>query len=666
MVGENGYNLSGGQRQRISLARAVYSNASLYLLDDPLSALDSQVSKHIFNRIIGPKGLLANKLRLFVTHNMALLPRVDEIYFLSSGSIVAHGSYSELLQQENEFTNFLTNFFSANKCLNDNEKEHEDDHLVVDEEEDYQILTEMANRLEQQFSSFSRRGSVVKQISINKPVKKLKLNLKIKFKSDNCKKSGEKKSKKNRAIDFNESEQTGSISYKVYLNYIRAIGIFPLVMILSCYIIAHFFVVLTNLWLSSWSNDISLKNATNNHLSDRLTNLVLNQIGLINSVDNIDQWQRLNIYALFGIGQTIFMLIATLILNFACLRGSQTLHISMLKQMMHAPIWFFDKATSGQILNRFNKDIDLADTTLIATLRLFMIEIFRSFALFATIALGTNTPLIIGFFLPLIIVYVLIYKYYVSTSRQLMRIESSLRTPIFLQFNETYFGVPVIQAFDAMEMFLKRIYQKIDDNTSIYHMSIAAARWLSIRLECLGNLVVLITMLSCVILREQISPGMVGLCITCSLTITGTLNLLIRSSIDLETNIVAIERIIEYTRLPQEDHWYRSPSSHVFHKAKQSPKTFVDCIKTIFKISNESAKQTNDNISTNTTGESSPVDLQSAHNGSISFCQYSARYYKSLSMCLNNIDLTINPGTKVGIVGRTGAGKSSIAMALFR
>lgn len=666
MVGENGYNLSGGQRQRISLARAVYSNASIYLFDDPLSALDSQVSKHIFNRIIGPKGLLANKLRLLVTHNMALLPRVDEIYLLSSGSIVARGSYSQLVQQENEFTNFLTNFFSANKCSNSNDEEHENDRLIVDEEEDYQILTEMANRLEQQFSSFSRRGSVVKQISINKPIKKRKLYFKIKFKSDNGKKQKEKQPKKNKSIDFSESEQTGSISYKVYLNYIRAIGILPLVVILSCYIIAHLFVVLTNLWLSSWSNDISSKNATNDHLSNRLTNLVLNQIGLIDSAENIDQWQRLNIYALFGIGQTIFMLIATLILNFACLRGSQTLHISMLKQMMHAPIWFFDKASSGQIINRFNKDMDLADTTLIATLRLFMIEIFRSIALFATIALGTNTPLIIGLFLPLIIAYVLIYKYYVSTSRQLMRLESSLRTPIFLQFNETYFGVPVIQAFDAMEMFLKRIYRKIDENTSIYHMSIAAARWLSIRLECLGNLVVLITMLSCVILREQISPGMVGLCITCSLTITGTLNLLIRSSIDLETNIVAIERIIEYTKLPQEDQWYCSASDQVTKNTKQPPKTFLNCLKTFFKISNRSTKRINENTLKNGTGESSLADFQSSNIGSISFCKYSARYYKSLFFCLKDIHLTINPGTKVGIVGRTGAGKSSIAMALFR
>ncbi|OTF75225.1 hypothetical protein BLA29_009767, partial [Euroglyphus maynei] len=114
LIGENGDNLSGGQQQRISLARAVYADADLYLLDDPLSALDSQVSRHVFRRVISNnRGLLANKICLFTTNNMALLPNVDHIYLIDNGSIVAQGNYQDLINMENKFTEFLTTYFSS-------------------------------------------------------------------------------------------------------------------------------------------------------------------------------------------------------------------------------------------------------------------------------------------------------------------------------------------------------------------------------------------------------------------------------------------------------------------------------------------------------------------------------------------------------------------------
>ncbi|OTF75322.1 ABC transporter-like protein, partial [Euroglyphus maynei] len=398
---------------------------------------------------------------------------------------------------------------------------------------------------------------------------------------------------------------------------------------------------------------------------------------LIDPTKPIDQWTRLNVYAILGFGQTIFILIATLLLKLSCLRGSQWLHQTMLYRLMHAPIWFFDQVNSGQIFNRFSKDIELADTKLITSLRSFLIEIFRTFALFTIIFIGTDSSILICLFLPLIFGYFFIYKYYVSTSRQLMRLESTLRTPIYQQFNETYAGVTVIRAFGRVEMFLQKLYKNIDMNTSVMHMSIAAAKWLTVRLECLGNIVVLITSLCCVLLRGEISPGMVGLCITSSLNITGTLNLLIKSSIEFENNIVTVERLVEYTKLPKENDYHQTNTN----KIKGKRKNFIDFLKNFLHPHKQPKSIGNfliseivaiDTISTGgvklcSISKTNPnPDQQWPTNGSITFIQYSARYQNSSTLCLKQLNLYIPSGMKIGLVGRTGAGKSSFAMALFR
>merc|ERR1719370_1004581 len=96
-IGEKGINLSGGQKLRVSLARAVYSRREVYLLDDPLSAVDSHVGKHLFDHVIGPRGILAGKTRLVVTHSISFLDQVDYIYVVNDGVISEHGTYDELM-----------------------------------------------------------------------------------------------------------------------------------------------------------------------------------------------------------------------------------------------------------------------------------------------------------------------------------------------------------------------------------------------------------------------------------------------------------------------------------------------------------------------------------------------------------------------------------------
>lgn len=106
-IGEKGINLSGGQKQRVALARAIYSRAEIYLLDDPLSAVDAHVGKHIFDQVIGPAGLLAGKTRLLVTHSISVLPQTDQIFVITNGKISENGHYSRLLQQNGAFGEYL-------------------------------------------------------------------------------------------------------------------------------------------------------------------------------------------------------------------------------------------------------------------------------------------------------------------------------------------------------------------------------------------------------------------------------------------------------------------------------------------------------------------------------------------------------------------------------
>lgn len=127
-IGEKGINLSGGQKQRISLSRAVYSDADIFLLDDPLSAVDAHVGKQIFDSVIGPNGILKKKSRLFVTNSVAFLPECDEIIMLEDGMIVEMGTYDKLMEKDGKFAEFMSDSF-----LEENQKEEKKEEPFVEE-----------------------------------------------------------------------------------------------------------------------------------------------------------------------------------------------------------------------------------------------------------------------------------------------------------------------------------------------------------------------------------------------------------------------------------------------------------------------------------------------------------------------------------------------------
>ena len=270
-------------------------------------------------------------------------------------------------------------------------------------------------------------------------------------------------------------------------------------------------------------------------------------------------------------------------------------------------------------MNRFSKDIDTADMSLMMSIRMLITGIFRTVVAFTMISL--ETPLILVAVFPLAVIYYLVQRIYIGTSRQLKRNDSNSLSPIYNHFTETINGSTSIRAFGATEQFINESNQRVDNNFMCYYPSFTAQRWLNIRLEFLGCCIVFIASLFAVLSRNTLSPGIAGLAISYSMSLTTILRLFINSMTDLETNIVSIERIVEYTKTPTEAELF---------------------------------------------DDDNKPSLEWPQMGSIKFDNYSTRYREGLDLILKNINVELKPNEKVGIVGRTGAGKSSLTLALFR
>uniref|UniRef100_A0A8C0FAN5 Multidrug resistance-associated protein 1 n=1 Tax=Bubo bubo TaxID=30461 RepID=A0A8C0FAN5_BUBBB len=561
-IGEKGVNLSGGQKQRVSLARAVYCNADVYLFDDPLSAVDAHVGKHIFEKVIGPKGILKNKTRVLVTHAINYLPQMDTILVMSDGEISEMGSYQELLKQDGAFAEFLRTYANAEQSMENSGK-----------------LTEKqmsSNRQLSNSSTYSRdTGKTQHQSSTAELQKPL----------------AEKNSWKLTEAD---TAKTGRVKATVYWDYMKAIGLFISFLSIFLFMCNHIASLASNYWLSLWTDDPVING------TQQYTNV------------------RLGVYGALGISQGLLGL--TYFKISWGIFASRHLHLNLLHNVLRSPMSFFERTPSGNLVNRFSKEIDTIDSTIPPIIKMFMGSTFNVIG--ACIIILLATPIAAVIIPPLGLVYLLVQRFYVATSRQLKRLESVSRSPVYSHFNETLLGVSVIRAFEEQKRFIKQNDVKVDENQKAYYPSIVANRWLAVRLEYVGNCIVLFAALFAVTARNKLSAGLVGLSVLLFfLQITAYLNWLVRMSSELETNIVAVERVKEYAEMEKEAEWSIEQTA----PASTWPK-----------------------------------------EGKVEFRGYGLRYREDLDLVLKNINVTINGGEKIGIVGRTGAGKSSLTLGLFR
>ncbi|KAL3857797.1 hypothetical protein ACJMK2_012432 [Sinanodonta woodiana] len=522
-IGERGINLSGGQRQRVSLARAVYSNADVYLLDDPLSAVDAIVGKRIFDEVIGNTGLLRNKTRLFVTHDVHWLPLVDIIIVFANGKVTQIGSFEDLLTNGGEFAHILKSYLTA------------DDDEVRDPE-----IKEIRKKI------LERVISIIPA-----------------------------------ALDH--------IDYSL--------------LALFLFIIYNISLVGANIWLRFWTDDSYLTQHSN--------------------TSHTQEYQQRNnmylgIYGALGVAQGLSILLFFVVFATRSVRASSLLHEKMLTRILHCPMSFFDTTPSGRILNRFSRDIEFIDNTLTEISQSWLKAFFTLISTLAVISY--STPIFMVIVIPLVIMYYLIQRFYIPTSRQLMRIEFTTWSPVCSHFSESLTGRSSIRAYGMTETFIQQSKDKVDHHQVFFFAGQAIQRWRGVRLDFLGSFIALAASIFAV-LSDSSTGGLVGLSISYALQFTTALNYMVRRAGELETNIVSVERIKQYTQLDCES----EENAHLYVIPKGWPE-----------------------------------------KGEIKFENYSTRYREGLDLVLKELTCVITGGEKVGIVGRSGAGKSSLALALFR
>ncbi|KAF8778438.1 Multidrug resistance-associated protein 1 like [Argiope bruennichi] len=563
-IGEKGVNLSGGQKLRVNLAQAVYQDKDIYLLDDPLSAVDVHVRRSLFNDVIGSNGLLKNKTRILVTHDTSILPDVDIIVSMKDGKIDEMGSYKELLNKKGSFASFV---------------EEHSPHKTEESEVGNKILS--ISRLN------SRDSTKSTDLSEHGGGDQLLIN------AEKCAVDEEE----NYRLTDNERMEIGGVRRLIYLNYVKQMGI-PLFIGSAIGIMAYVsFQAGGNIWLSQWSSDVA-KNGTRN------------------SSQTI--W-RLSVYGSFGLAQVISSVLGGFLLILGVTRASERYHRLMLDSVMKSPMSFFDTTPVGRIINRFTTDMEILDNQLFYQIEGWLYCIFSAISSFVII--GMNVPIFLVFLLPLGFLYYFIMKLHLNTFRQIRRLESTGRSPICSLFMEAIQGVSSISAYGVKKDFIQTFEEKLDRCLVCTFNTYVCNRWLAFCLNTLGSSIVFITTILAIQNREALTPAVVGLIITYSLTVTDSLKWFVRTNSELENKSISIERIEEYCNLEPEAPWDLS------HE----------------KLANAWPQ-----------------------NGIICFEDYSTKYRKNLDLVLKEINFSIEASEKVGIIGRTGAGKSSITLALFR
>ncbi|KAG0238830.1 hypothetical protein BGX31_003156 [Mortierella sp. GBA43] len=559
-IGERGINLSGGQKQRVSLARAAYLDSDVYLLDDPLSAVDAQVDQHLWRHLIGPQGLLRTKTRVLVTHGIQHLEEVNQVVVLKDGRILEQGGYRELLKMEGAFFHLMKEFSVGAKRTTKTKQGHGD---AGEEDES--------------------GGTAEKQ--------------KLSEGGDDGNDSGD-------LIEAEEMVQ-GKVAWRIAKIYARAASYSNMAACISLFAISQAVHISTNLWLRHWITDTEA--------SDRDPTIAPKPVS----------------YYLLGYGVLVVIFMA---LDVACnytndvicgIQAAKTLHRALVSRVLRLPMSFFDTTPMGRIIQRFSSDMEAIDSSLPD-------ELNQMFA-FSCIILGTlslitySTPAFL-IIVPLLgWVYFLIQDYFIKTSGSLRRLYSVAKSPLYQHFSETLSGVTSIRATRGLkDMFIQVNDSRSDVLVKRMNIQLLVNRWLQIRLEFLGAFTIFAAATLAVLNADRLDPSLVGLALSYALSLIVFINMLVRTVSEVQNLLVSVERVQEY-----------------------SEKTPTEAAPT--------CKETNVLL---------PENWPS--HGRIVFKNYSTRYREGLDLVLRDVSFAVEPGQKVAIVGRTGAGKSSLTLALFR
>ncbi|KAJ2609708.1 hypothetical protein H4S08_003934 [Coemansia sp. RSA 1365] len=601
-IGEKGITLSGGQKARVSLARAVYARADVYILDDPLAAVDAHVGKHIFTHVLGPQGMLKSRARVLVTNAVQYLNSVSKIVMLREGQIVEQDTFAQSMSNQGEIFEFIHRYIDGHVSQpgSDNSNTASDTEYCEDEpavdELDGAIIPAAVGIRRKSTKQTLGRASVGSIHSSRTP----RGHRAARDASDALVVDS------GRTMTTEVSRQ-GKVDWDIYRTYVKASGLTNSLIFALALLAASVSNVCANMWLKHW--------ASSNDQTD--------VFGFFFSTRVHTVFYYLFIYGGLGIlGASMSSLQSLLLWTRCSIRASTKIHQNMLIGVLRSPMSFFDVTPQGRILNRFSSDLQRCDEMLprsVSSMVNTMINVVSAIAV-----IGFSTPMMLVLMLPLAFVYRYLQQRYLFSSRELRRLDSTTRSPIFAHFQESIGGVSTIRAYSQQPRFIYENENRLEKNMRAYFTYLSLNRWLSLRLETLGNLVMLGTTLLAVVSLQYLGfgdAGLVGLAVTYALDFTGSLNWSVRSYTEVENSMIQLERVVEYAELKPE-----------------APEVIED----------------------------RRPEGEWPEQGLIEFNDYSTRYREGLDLVLKGLSFRVLPRQKVGIVGRTGAGKSSLTLALFR
>ncbi|KAG0663039.1 Transporter of the ATP-binding cassette (ABC) [Maudiozyma exigua] len=611
-IGEKGITLSGGQKQRISLARALYSNSRHLLLDDCLSAVDAHTALWIYDNCI-TGSLMTGRTCILVSHNIALtLKNAELVVVLEDGQVKDQGAPLTLLE-----TGVLG-----------------DDELVKSS-----ILSRQASSVNLAKKNPNDISMTSLTAALNKQINKQK--------SGTADRTGTTvKNTENDADDGKliqkETKAEGVVSVDVYLWYAQIFGGWKVILALaSIFIICQAANISEAWWIREWvtKNTVAIyltpvttmsnsmiPNGLNlrpniNHMINKLYSISSNFVSEAMGPKHSTRYY-LSIYFLIGLFEAIAGCTRTFCNFLAGIKASRRIFRKLLDKVLHSKLRFFDSTPIGRIMNRFSKDMEAIDQDLAPYMNGSFYSLVECVAI--VILITFITPQFISIAILISIMYYLIGYFYMAGSRELKRLDSITKSPIYQHFTETLVGVTTIRAYGDEIRFIKENLYKIDENNKPFFYMWVANRWLSFRIDIVGAFVVFGAGIFILLNIKDLDSGLAGISLTYAISFTEGALWLVRFYAEVEMNMNSVERVKEYMDIEQEP--YKSAeTSHSILPPTNWPQ-----------------------------------------DGKIEVSDLSLRYAPNLPKVIKNVSFVVDPQSKVGVVGRTGAGKSTIITALFR
>ncbi|KAH9924948.1 multidrug resistance-associated ABC transporter [Amylocystis lapponica] len=599
-IGARGVSLSGGQKARVALARAVYAPTKYVLLDDPLSAVDSHTARFLFERLLrGP--LLAHRTVILVTHHVELvLPGAHYLVRMLDGRIDTQGTVKELRERG---------------VLDDIAQ---DESVEVHKEE--QAVEAAEQEADAEIDAAAEGDG-----ETAKPAEK---------------------TKKARKLIEEEKREIGGVKWSIYKTYLEASSYWTWAILCTLIFLSQGLGVTEKFWIKIWGEAYGDLNATSAYIfrsfatpdhetvmDDTFTHMHFTQqlhvaAPLSRFAMNLPSAQEhplfyIGIYAAITLSTGIVSITGVITQYTGALRASRVLFKRLLVTVVRATMRWHDVTPQGRMLNRFSKDVETVDSSLASSLQ----AVNSSLASFAAsvITVVVIFPLfifpasILGFF------YRRAAIGYLNTGRDLRRMESNSRSPIFANFNELLEGIVTVRAFSVEQRFLDNLYAKVDHTTQMWYSFWMTNRWLLLYFDTLGAAGVLATTLFA--LSGYVKAGIAGVCITSAMSFTNSVYWACRFWTALELDLNSVERVVEYLDLPQE------PSAII---EENRPPAYW------------------------------PSSSSPNKDSMIAVEDLVIKYSPDLPAVLHGVSFNIKAKERVGLLGRTGSGKSTLAMSILR